>query len=75
MEEKYKYFIQKAQGSVPNTLMEWMKIDFLAKIRPLIIPFGIAKRHFFCCWLKKSIVLLLKSLCISRKTLRHQRDV
>ena len=44
MEEKYKYFIQKAQGSVPNTLMEWMKIDFVEAgmdLRKITLFFGL----------------------------------
>ena len=47
MEEKYKYFIQKAQGSVPNTLMEWMKIDFVeAGENYLIVSMPVDKKFY-----------------------------
>ena len=47
MEEKYKYFVQKAQASVPDTLMEWMKIDFIeAGKNYLIASMPVDKKYY-----------------------------
>ena len=77
MEEKYKYFIQKAQGSVPNTLMEWMKIDFVEAGENYLIvsmpvdkkfyqPFGILHGGIFSVLAETVASAARVSLCISR---------